>query len=55
VTATKSIDPKRVSDFAELLSQEITLMAAGRMMGLTKGETVSTLRRIKLDLGSQAQ
>lgn len=55
MTATKSIDPQRVSDFAELLSEGHALMAAGRMMGLTKGETVSTLRRIKLDLGSQAQ
>lgn len=52
---TRNITPQRASDLAELLSQEVTLMAAGRMLGLTKGETVSTMRRIRLDLGSQAQ
>ena len=45
----------RVDQYAEILSQGLPMMAAGRAMGLTKGETVSTLRRIKLDLGGQAQ
>lgn len=51
----RPISEQRVSAFAQLLSEGVAMMEAGRHMGMTKGETVSTMRRIRLDLGSQAQ
>lgn len=44
----------RVNRFAELLSRDIPPHECGKLMGLTKGQTASTWRRIKADLGWQA-
>jgi len=51
---SRAIHPARVSAFAQLLSEEVPMMEAGRRLNLTKGETVSTMRRIRLELGAQA-
>lgn len=45
----------RVDQYAEILSQGLPMMAAGRAMGLTKGETVNTMRVIRRELGEQAR
>lgn len=52
--SAKAIQDERVSAFTQLLSEEVPMMEAGRRLGLTKGETVSTMRRVRLDLGEQA-
>lgn len=44
----------RVDRFAELLSRDMPIREITGYMGLTKGEAAATMRRIREDLGPQA-
>jgi hypothetical protein len=52
---TPSINRDRVERFAQLLADGFRMGEAQVALGLSKGEASSTMRRIKLELGSQAQ
>lgn len=52
---TNAMQESRVDRFAELLADGVGVVAAGKAMGLTKGETASTMRHIRADLGEQAR
>lgn len=45
---------ERVDQFAELLSQDIPVHEVTRKMNLTKGQASAVMRRIREDLGPQA-
>ena len=45
----------RTSRFAENLADGLPMMEAGRAIGLTKGETVATMRKVRRELGEQAR
>lgn len=49
------MDDTRVDQFAELLSEGVAYNQIRQRMGLTQGETASTYRRIKRELGEQAR
>jgi hypothetical protein len=45
----------RTERYAEKLADGLSMMEAGRAIGLTKGETVATMRKVRRELGEQAR